>query len=54
MQKKYAEAEPVLPASYESLKLSQAGDNPRTSLAKHRLLDLYTTWGKPEMLARYR
>lgn len=53
-QNKLDEAEPVLLASYESLKLSQAGDNPRASLAKRRLLELYTLWGKPGMLARYR
>lgn len=53
-QKKYAEAEPVLLASYESLKLSQAGDNPRASQAKRRLLELYMAWGRPGMLARYR
>ena len=53
-QKKYAEAEPPLLSSYDSLLRSQAGDNPRTSLAKRRLLELYTAWGKSEMLARYR
>ncbi|MET0650798.1 MAG: protein kinase [Pyrinomonadaceae bacterium] len=53
-QKKFAEAEPLLLASYESLTLSQAGDNPRTSLAKRRLLELYAAWGKSEMLTRYR
>lgn len=52
-EKKYAEAESLLMASYESLQLSQAGDNPRLSLAKRRLLELYTAWGKPEMVARY-
>jgi serine/threonine-protein kinase len=53
-QKKFAEAEPLLLASYESLTLSQTGDNPRTSLAKRHLLELYTAWEKPAMLARYR
>lgn len=53
-QKNFAEAEPLLLASYESLTLSQAGDNPRTSLAKRRLLELYAAWGKPELLTRYR
>jgi serine/threonine-protein kinase len=54
-QKKYSDAEPLLLASYQSLARSQAGDdNPRTSLAKRRLLELYTAWGKKEMLAAYR
>jgi tetratricopeptide (TPR) repeat protein len=54
-QKKYSDAEPLLLASYESLTRSQAGnDNPRTSLAKRRLLELYTAWGKKEILAAYR
>jgi serine/threonine-protein kinase len=54
-QKKYSAAEPLLLASYESLAHSQAGaDNPRTALAKRRLAELYTAWGKKEMLAAYR
>jgi serine/threonine-protein kinase len=51
-QKKYSEAEPLLLASYESLARSQTGAaNPRTALVKRRLAELYTAWGKKEMLA---
>ena len=53
-QKKYAEAEPLLVKSYADLKSSQAAENPRTTLAKRRLSELYAAWGKPEMLAQYR
>jgi tetratricopeptide (TPR) repeat protein len=53
-EKEYIDAEPLLLASYESLMHSQTGDNPRTSLAKRRLFELYTAWGKPGVLARYR
>lgn len=47
-QQKYIDAEPLLLASYESLTHSQEGDNPRTSLAKRRLCELYTASGKPK------
>lgn len=49
-----AEAPARLLAGYESLTLSQAGDNPRTFMAKRRLFELYTAWGKLGMSARYR
>ncbi len=37
IQKKYAEAEPLLQESFENLKQSQGAENPRTLLAKSRL-----------------
>jgi serine/threonine-protein kinase len=52
-QKRFAEAEPLLLESYETLKLSQATENPRTLSAKRRLVELYTAWNKPEALAKY-
>src|SRR5439155_6240616 len=54
IQKKYAEAEPLLLRSYESLRLSQGADNPRTRLALRRLIAMYESSGKPEQAARYR
>lgn len=48
------EAEPLLLASYESLAKSQGADNPRTRLARRRLIALYQTWGKPDAASKYR
>lgn len=53
-QKRFAEAEPLLLASYENLQMSQAAENPRTQLAKRRLIELYTAWEKPDALTRLR
>jgi len=41
IEKRYAEAEPLLSESYESLKTSQGAENPRTQLAKSRLDSFY-------------
>ncbi|MBK8467516.1 MAG: serine/threonine protein kinase [Chloracidobacterium sp.] len=41
IQKRFAEAEPLLKASYESLRLSQGKQNPRTVLARVSLDKLY-------------
>jgi serine/threonine-protein kinase len=46
-QKRYAEAEGLLLASYEGLKSSQSGDSPRIRAAAERLVTLYTDWGRP-------
>ena len=54
MQQRYREAEPLLVASYESVKNSQGTDNPRTRLALQRLVDLYEKWPNPDLAARYR
>ncbi len=48
IEKKYAEAEPLLRESYESLKISQGEQNPRTVLAQNRLVKLYRDWNKTE------
>lgn len=53
-QKRFAEAEPFLLASYESLRKSQAVNSPRTSLIRQRLAKLYDAWNKPEQAAPYR
>jgi len=47
-QGRFADAEPLLLESYESLKRSQATDNPRTAAAKNRLTELYALWHKPD------
>jgi serine/threonine-protein kinase len=54
IQQRYSEAEPLLVASYESLKNSQGTHNPRTRLALQRLVELYEKWQKPDLAARYR
>ncbi len=53
-QKRYAEAEPLLTESYESLKTSQGTENPRTVLAKSRLATLYEKTNRAELAAQYR
>ncbi|MDP9004661.1 MAG: serine/threonine-protein kinase [Verrucomicrobiota bacterium] len=52
-QKRFAEAEPFLLASYESLKKSQAAHSPRASRARQRLANLYAAWNKPDQAAPY-
>jgi serine/threonine-protein kinase len=54
IQKRYNEAEPLLLNSYEGLKISQGPDNPRTTIALQRLINLYEAWNKPDQAARYR
>ena len=53
-QKRFAEAEPFLLASHQSLKDSQAANSPRTRLAVRRLVHLYEAWNKPDQAAPYR
>ena len=50
-QKRFAEAEPFLLASHQSLKNSQAANSPRTRLAVQRLANLYEAWNKPGQAA---
>jgi serine/threonine protein kinase/tetratricopeptide (TPR) repeat protein len=50
---RFAEAESLLIPSYNDLVLSQGGDNPRTTLAKNRVRDLYVAWKKPEEARRF-
>jgi hypothetical protein len=51
-QRRFGAVEPRLLASYESLKRSQATENPRVGSARNRLIALYTAWNKPDKLAR--
>jgi serine/threonine-protein kinase len=53
-QKRFAEAEPLLLASYESLKNSQSADSPRIGIAAERLRTLYTEWGRPSDANNFR
>ncbi len=53
-QKRFAAAEPLLLDSYQSLKTSQGANNPRTTLARQRLIALYEGWGKTDTAADYR
>ncbi|MEP6904173.1 MAG: serine/threonine-protein kinase, partial [Actinomycetota bacterium] len=48
IEKRYTEAEPLLSESYESLKVSQGAENPRTKLAKSRLAALYEKTNQTE------
>lgn len=52
-QKRYAEAEPLLQRSYETLKAAQGEQGPSTLEAKRRLVTLYQSWGKPKEAERY-
>ena len=53
-QKRFAEAEPFLLSSYESLNKSQAANSPRALRARQRLANLYAAWNKPDQALRYR
>ncbi|MEO8073372.1 MAG: tetratricopeptide repeat protein [Acidobacteriota bacterium] len=53
-QKKYAEAEPLLKESFESLKISQGTDNPRTETARRQLVSFYESVGKTDSANEYR
>ncbi len=53
-QKKFAEAETLLKESFESLKISQGADNPRTEKARQRLILLYENLGKINLANEYR
>lgn len=54
IQKRYEEAETLLTESYNSLKVSQGEQNPRTIEARQRLILLYSAWGKPDLAAHIR
>jgi serine/threonine protein kinase len=54
MQQRYNEAEPLLIASYESLRNSQGSANPRTRIALRRIVALYENWGKSDAAREYR
>jgi hypothetical protein len=49
-QKRYAEAEPVLVESYQTLKSVQVPQSPVLKEARERLVLLYAAWGKPSPL----
>jgi hypothetical protein len=53
-QSRFSDAEPLLIASYESLKKSQTENSPRLRRALQRLANLYDAWNKPEQAAPYR
>lgn len=53
MQKRYAEAEPLLLDSYKILKSTAVDHDPRIGEAIQRLTTLYKRWGKLEKSAEY-
>jgi serine/threonine-protein kinase len=52
-QKRYAEAEPLLVESYNTLNAALGPQDPKTREARRRLGALYLSWGRPEEAARY-
>ena len=54
MQRRFAEAEPLLIDSYTGLKQSQAPNSPRIRTALLRLVTLYEDWGRPDVASEYR
>ena len=52
-QKRYAEAEPLLVASYQTLKGLQVQQSPAVQEAHDRLVSLYAAWGKGSGSRRY-
>ncbi|MCP4657687.1 MAG: tetratricopeptide repeat protein [bacterium] len=51
---RYEEAEPCLVEAHARLEEIRSGRSFRTRKALRRLLDLYSAWGRPEELDRYR
>ncbi len=51
---RYEEAEPILMASYRSLKTQQGDGSPYVRKTLERLVDLYEAWGRPDRAAEYR
>jgi serine/threonine-protein kinase len=54
IEKRYAEAEPLLLESYQTLKSSQGASNPRTHIALQRLITLYENRGRSNAADAYR
>jgi serine/threonine-protein kinase len=52
-QRNFTEAEPLLLNSYDSLKISQGANSPRTRVALQRLVALYQNWGRPDAAREY-
>jgi tetratricopeptide (TPR) repeat protein len=53
-QGKFQEAEPLLLKSYPLLKADSGEGAKRADEARQRIVDLYTSWGKPEKAAEFR
>ena len=53
LQKRYADAEPLLLDSYEILESTTVSNDARRTEALQRLVSLYEAWGKPQEAARY-
>jgi tetratricopeptide (TPR) repeat protein len=54
LQKRYAQAEPLLLSSYESLSQSQSPQSPRLRATLERLVTLYENWGRADAANEYR
>lgn len=54
VQRRYAEAEPLLIESHTTLNSRLGGRDPRTLEAVRRLVSLYEAWNKPERAAEFR
>ncbi len=52
-QSRFAEAEPVLIASYETLSERYGNSHRATTATAQRLVDLYESWGRPDEARRY-
>ena len=50
---RYAEAEPLLTESYETLRATHGADDDRVETARERVVQLYDAWGRPEAIARF-
>ena len=53
LQKRYADAEPILLESYKILKSTFGDQAARTKEARQSLKSLYLDWHKPEKAASY-
>lgn len=53
-QNRFADAEPLVVQSYESLMASNGAKHPTTILSIKRVVELYEKWKRPDMAAKYR
>jgi serine/threonine-protein kinase len=52
-QRRFQEAEPLLVRSYTALKQDEGDGAKQASVARQRIIDLYTAWGRPDRAAAY-
>jgi non-specific serine/threonine protein kinase/serine/threonine-protein kinase len=50
---RFEEAEPLLTGAFATYRKTYAPESPRVNRARHSLVELYQSWGKPDVAERY-